>query len=97
MKRFARGHYQAGYHEYSYGPVLLPDGNFMVTLNVMFPNAHWWRGASLVPWRGWTVEITPDGKLMPYATGMRSPAGLGVINGKFFFTENRAIGKHRAD
>jgi len=78
-----------GYHEYSYGPVLLPDGNFMVTLNVMFPNEHWWRGASLVPWRGWTVEITPDGKLMPYATGMRSPAGLGVINGKFFFTENQ--------
>jgi uncharacterized cupredoxin-like copper-binding protein len=26
---------------------------------------------------------------MPYATGMRSPAGLGVINGKFFFTENQ--------
>src|ERR1700712_1100080 len=29
-----------GYHEYSYGPVVLPDGNFMVTLNVMFPNEH---------------------------------------------------------
>jgi uncharacterized cupredoxin-like copper-binding protein len=78
-----------GYHEYSYGPVLLPNGNFMVTLNVMFPNENWWRSASLVPWRGWTLEITPDGKVMPYATGMRSPAGLGVIDGKFFFTENQ--------
>lgn len=78
-----------GYHEYSYGPVLLPNGDFMVTLNVMFPNSGWWRGASLVPWRGWTVEITPDGKLLPYATGMRSPAGLGVVNGDFFFTENQ--------
>lgn len=78
-----------GYHEYSYGPVLLPNGDFMVTLNVMFPNEHWWRGASLVPWRGWTIEITPEGKILPYATGMRSPAGLGVIDGKFFFTENQ--------
>lgn len=78
-----------GYHEYSYGPILLPNGNFMVTANVMFDNLEWWRGKSHVPWRGWTMEITPDGKMMPYATGMRSPAGLGLIDGQFFFADNQ--------
>ncbi len=77
------------YHEYSFGPKISPDGNFFVTTNVAFGNEEWWRGESRVPWRGWTLKITPDGKMEPWATGMRSPAGLGFIDGEFFYTDNQ--------
>lgn len=77
------------YHEYSYGPKFLPDGSMMVTSNVAFGDEEWWRGESRVPWRGWTMRIFPDGRMEPWATGMRSPCGLGIIDGEFFYTENQ--------
>ncbi|QMW02440.1 plastocyanin/azurin family copper-binding protein [Spirosoma foliorum] len=77
------------YHEYSYGPTFLPNGNMLVTLNVGWSNSLG-HGVSLVPWRGWTLEITPDGKMTPFAAGMRSPAGYGMnAAGDFFYTENQ--------
>ena len=77
------------YHEYSYGPTFLPNGNMLVTLNVGWSNSLG-HGVSLVPWRGWTLEITPDGKMIPMAAGMRSPAGYGLnAAGDFFYTENQ--------
>ncbi len=77
------------YHEYSFGPKIAPDGSFFVTANVAFGDEEWWRGESRVPWRGWTMRITPDGKMEPWATGMRSPAGIGMINGEFFYADNQ--------
>ena len=77
------------YHEYSFGPKLAPDGSFFVTCNVAFGDEEWWRGESRVPWRGWTLKIHPDGTLEPWATGMRSPCGLGMIDGEFFYDDNQ--------
>ena len=77
------------YHEYTYGPKFLPDGSMIVTGNVAFGDEEWWRGESRVPWRGWAVRITEDGKLEPYATGMRSPCGIGVIDGEFWYGDNQ--------
>ncbi|MCY7352124.1 MAG: hypothetical protein LH606_15915 [Cytophagaceae bacterium] len=77
------------YHEYSFGPKIAPDGSFFVTANVAFGNEEWWRGESRVPWRGWTMRITEDGKMEPWATGMRSPCGLGMINGEFYYADNQ--------
>ena len=77
------------YHEYSFGPKFAPDGSMFVTGNVAFGDEEWWRGESRVPWRGWTMRITQDGKMEPWATGMRSPAGLGIIDGEFFYTDNQ--------
>ncbi|MCA6073505.1 c-type cytochrome [Fulvivirga sedimenti] len=77
------------YHEYSFGPKFAPDGSMFVTGNVAFGDEEWWRGESRVPWRGWTMKISPDGKMEPWATGMRSPAGLGMIDGEFFYTDNQ--------
>jgi hypothetical protein len=65
------------YHEYSFGPKADASGNFYVTGNVAFGDDEWWRGESRVPWRGWTMRIHPDGTMEPWATGMRSPCGLG--------------------
>lgn len=78
------------YHEYSFGPKLAPDGSFFVSGNVAFGNEEWWRGESRVPWRGWMMHISADGSTMePWATGMRSPCGLGMINGELFYSENQ--------
>lgn len=77
------------YHEYSFGPKIAPDGSFFVTANVAFGDEEWWRGESRVPWRGWTMQIFEDGTMKPWATGMRSPAGPGFINGEFFYTDNQ--------
>ncbi|WP_207435776.1 c-type cytochrome [Sabulibacter ruber] len=76
------------YHEYSFGPKIAPDGSFFVTTNLGFADP-WWHAVSIVPWRGWTLRITPDGKMQPWATGMRSPAGIGMVNGEMFYSENQ--------
>ncbi|MCC9167002.1 hypothetical protein LN893_09100 [Pontibacter sp. XAAS-A31] len=76
------------YHEYSFGPKLAPDGSMFVTTNLGFPDP-WWHAKSLAPWRGWMLRITPEGKMEPWATGMRSPAGLGMIDGEMFYSENQ--------
>ncbi|MEO7599489.1 MAG: plastocyanin/azurin family copper-binding protein [Opitutus sp.] len=74
------------YHEYAFGPVMAPNGNLRVTLNVAF-NAP---TQSPVPWRGWMVEITPDGQLMPIAAGLRSPAGFALTSaGDWFYADNQ--------
>jgi cytochrome c551/c552 len=77
------------YHEYSFGPKIAPDGSFFVTGNVAFGDEEWWRGESKRPWRGWTMHIFPDGKMEPWATGMRSPCGLGMIDGELFYDDNQ--------
>ena len=79
----------AHYHEYSFGPKIAPDGSFFVSANVAFGDEEWWRGESRVPWRGWMMNITPDGQMTPYATGFRSPCGLGMIDGELFYTDNQ--------
>ncbi len=77
------------YHEYSFGPKVAPDGSFFVSGNVAFGNEEWWRGESRVPWRGWVFKITENGQLEPWATGVRSPAGLSMIDGEAFYTDNQ--------
>ena len=77
------------YHEYSFGPKIAPDGTFFVTGNVAFGDEEWWRGESRVPWRGWTMKISENGTMQPWATGMRSPCGLGIYDGELFYTDNQ--------
>jgi cytochrome c551/c552 len=77
------------YHEYSFGPAIAPDGHFFVTGNVAFGDEEWWRGESRVPMRGWTMRISPDGKMEPWATGMRSPCGIGMVGSDFFYDDNQ--------
>ncbi|ADB42097.1 plastocyanin/azurin family copper-binding protein [Spirosoma linguale] len=74
------------YHEYSYGPVLLPDGDMIITLNLDWIGY----GASLAKWRGWMLKLTEKGEMTPWATGLRSPAGFGILHdGSIFYTENQ--------
>lgn len=74
------------YHEYAYGPVLDKDGLMTVNLNLGWIGY----GESLSKWHGWMLKITPDGKMKPFATGLRSPAGFGLNNdGDMFYAENQ--------
>jgi uncharacterized cupredoxin-like copper-binding protein len=66
--------------------MFLPNGDMLVTLNLSWVG----RGESLVKWRGWMMRVTPDGKVIPHAAGMRSPAGFGTNDaGDVFFAENQ--------
>ncbi|MCF2949578.1 hypothetical protein L0668_15765 [Paraglaciecola aquimarina] len=81
------------YHEFNFGPVKDKAGNMYGTLNLGHgvPDALA-LGAmdSGGGYRGWAYKISPDGKFMPFANGLRSPAGLGVSpNNEVFFTDNQ--------
>ncbi len=74
------------YHEYAYGPVLDKEGNMIVTLNLGWIGY----GESLSKWDGWMLKITDNGKMTPFATGFRSPAGFALNNaGDIFYAENQ--------
>lgn len=91
------------YHEYAFGPVRDKDGNFYGTLNTTLSWVGWaksdrWDIGRVhdskmgrdVPFRGWCFQITPQGKFVPYAAGLRSPAGI-TINSRneIFYTDNQ--------
>ncbi|GLU52258.1 hypothetical protein Dfri01_17190 [Dyadobacter frigoris] len=82
---FARWPLSGNYHQYSYGPIPMPNGEMLVTLNLDWIG----RGASQSKWRGWMLKLGQDGSLTPYATGLRSPAGFGSYKGDIFYTENQ--------
>lgn len=82
---FARWPLSGNYHQYSYGPVMMPNGEMIITLNLDWIG----KGASQSKWRGWMLKLGEDGKLTPWATGLRSPAGFGSFQGDIFYTENQ--------
>lgn len=92
------------YHEFAFGPLPAPDGGWFVALNTASNGAgirqelrgefrdrgREGRMYSVVPWRGWVVKISPDGKLTPWASGFRSPNGLGFdTKGRLFVSDNQ--------
>ncbi|MCE9594345.1 MAG: DUF1080 domain-containing protein [Planctomycetes bacterium] len=78
------------YHEFAFGLPRDAAGNFFVSLNVSFGDPQWWHGRSTVPYRGWVVRVAPDGTLTPWASGFRSPCGIGTnAEGDLFVTENQ--------
>ncbi len=78
------------YHEYTFGPKVGADGYFYVTANLGFGSSDWWAGKAFVPYRGWTLRINPEtGEKEAYAAGFRSPCGIGVVKGEFFYGDNQ--------
>jgi hypothetical protein len=74
------------YHEFAFGPARDKKGNFFITLNVGFG----WGHQAKTPWRGWCVKVSPDGKLTPWATGLRSPNGINFSpDGDLFYCDNQ--------
>jgi glucose/arabinose dehydrogenase len=78
------------YHEFAFGLPVDADGNFWISLNLGFADPKWWHGRSLAPWRGWVARIAKDGSFEPWATGFRSPAGIGLgPRGTLLVTDNQ--------
>ena len=78
------------YHEFGFGLPVDQDGNMYFSLNVGFWNPHWWHGKSRAPYRGWVLRLSPDGTVTPLAGGLRSPAGLGLLeDGTLLVTDNQ--------
>ncbi|MDZ4740964.1 MAG: hypothetical protein SGJ03_13845, partial [Alphaproteobacteria bacterium] len=62
----------ANYHEYAFGSKFDKDGNIFVALGLS--NSY----NSFALFRGWVMKVTPEGKTIPIASGLRSPGGIGV-------------------
>lgn len=94
------------YHEYNYGPLKDDKGNLFLGFNTASSRgqimkevrgkkdslglAHASQMFSPVAYRGWIMKLTPDGKLQPYASGLRSPNGLGFdLKGNLFAADNQ--------
>ncbi len=78
------------YHEYAFGLPRDEAGNRYVSLNLGFGSPEWWHGQSYEPYRGWILRVSPEGDMQPWATGFRSPCGLGFdAKGRLLATDNQ--------
>jgi len=72
------------YHEFAFGSKLDQDGNIWVALCL----SESYR--SKVPFRGWCLKVTPEGKTIPVCSGIRSPGGVGPNeHGVMFYAESQ--------
>lgn len=72
------------YHEFAFGSKPDADGNVWVALCL---SASY---RSEVPFRGWCVKVTPEGKTIPVCSGIRSPCGIGPNeHGVMFYAESQ--------
>lgn len=72
------------YHEYAIGSKFDAEGNIWTVLCLTGSFG------SDVPYRGWCMRITPDGKTVPTTYGIRSPGGIGFnAKGDVFYTDNQ--------
>ncbi len=72
------------YHEFAWGS--RPDKNGDVWVVLGLSNSYHYRA----PFRGWAFRVTPDGKSIPIASGIRSAGGVGPNeHGVMFYTESQ--------
>lgn len=74
------------YHEYAFGTEPDKEGNIWVTLCLTGS------GAANSDWRGWCMRVTPEGKMIPTCSGIRSPGGMGFnASGDVFYCDNQGL------
>lgn len=74
------------YHEFAFGSEPDKKGDvWMVLCLTGSANAD-------SDWRGWCMRLTPEGKMVPTASGIRSPGGIGFnAEGDAFYTDNQGL------
>lgn len=71
-------------HEFAFGSKHDPEGNIWVALGL----SGSYKSHNL--FRGWAVKVTPDGKMIPVCSGLRSPGGVGPnAEGAMFAIESQ--------
>lgn len=88
--------YTGNYHQYAFGLVRDREGSFYGTLGLGFYKggdrfkSAWLGTQDDIKYRGWVIQITKDGKLVPFAPGLRAPNGIGLSpQGELFTTDNQ--------
>jgi hypothetical protein len=98
--------YSGHIYEWTFGPVGDAAGNLYGSLTCwFFPTRHlsqnpysgweipppaFYRPDPRTAWRGWCFKLTPGGEFIPFATGLRSPNGLGFSpEGELFISDNQ--------
>jgi len=94
------------WHEFLFGPRRDQDGNFVLAIGLpdkagafnllnartatdLSKVAHEAKPSAAL-WQGWVFKITPKGELMPWASGFRQAAGVGVSpEGDIFVTDQQ--------
>ena len=72
------------YHEYAFGSKFDPEGNLYVALGLS--NSYHSRAL----FRGWIFQVSPSGESIPFASGLRSPGGIGFNeHGSLFYIESQ--------
>jgi glucose/arabinose dehydrogenase len=72
------------YHEYAFSSKFDREGNLWIVLCLTGSFT------SDVPFRGWCVRVSPEGKLIPTTSGVRSPGGIGMnAEGDVFYCDNQ--------
>ncbi|KMT64534.1 membrane protein [Catenovulum maritimum] len=81
------------YHEFNFGPVKDKQGNYYGTLNLGHGTPGGFSLGAMDTaggYRGWAYQVTPSGEFIPFASGLRSPAGIGISpQNDVFFTDNQ--------
>ncbi len=72
-----------GEHEFTFGSKFDGDGNTWVAccLTGSYTSEN--------KFRGWAIKIAPDGTTTPMCSGIRSPGGIGMIDGEMFYVESQ--------
>ncbi len=74
----------ANYHEYAFGSDFDPKGNQFVSLGLSESYNSW------ALFRGFVMKVAPDGRTTAFASGLRSPGGIGFDeHGSLFCVESQ--------
>ena len=93
-----RFRFSGNYHEFAYGPRINSEGDLFFSSGLasgggyqkVAPEGYPNQMTSPLGYRGWVMKRTRDGELVPFASGLRSPAGIGMnAMDELFITDNQ--------
>ncbi len=93
-----RFRFSGNYHEFAYGPRINVEGDLFFSSGLasgadypkVAPGGYPNQMTSPLGYRGWVMKRTKEGQLIPFASGLRSPAGIGMNrHGELFVTDNQ--------
>lgn len=92
-----RFRYTGNYHEFAYGPRINSNGEMFFSTGLSAgahfsaePKGYPNQMTSALGYRGWVMRRSVDGTLTPFASGLRSPAGIGMnAKDELFITDNQ--------
>jgi putative heme-binding domain-containing protein len=84
------------YHEFAFGPVINSAGELFFSTGLSASGHHEAKKSgsgqmsSALGYRGWVMKVDAKGHLKPFASGLRSPAGIGMnAKDELFITDNQ--------